>query len=153
MVNLPFKELSAALTQSSDWVSLQRAWQETESLTEALSRKLPADLMRQVVQVRRSDPAKGIRGSQLTVVASTSAAAAKLRMALADWDLELKAHGWGISEVKVTPKRAQEIPTPVRVVPNRDPIPSSAKTALQSMAQEVPEGPLKKALQRIARKA
>lgn len=152
MVNLPFKELATALTQGSDWASLQRAWEETEGLTRALAEKLPESLMAQVVQVRRGDPAKGVRGSLLTVVTSTSAAAAKLRMALADWLPELKAKGWGISEIKVTPKRVQDIPTPKPVVPNRDPIPASAKQAFQDIAKETPDGPLKKALERIARK-
>ncbi len=146
-----FKDLKQALAGSSDWASLRRSWEESDSLQRLLGAKLPASLAHQVRQVRRSDPEKGLRGSQVTVVASTAAAAAKLRLALADWPDELRAQGWGIQKLTVTAQRVQEIgPPPLKMEP-RKPIPGQAKTALGALSTEVSNEALRKALARIGK--
>ncbi|WVN41639.1 hypothetical protein AOB54_09215 [beta proteobacterium MWH-UniP1] len=147
-----FKSLTAALTQSTDWAPIDRAWQETEGLTEALRAHIPAALFAQVTQVRRGDPSRGIRGSLLTVVAKNSAAAAKLRLALSDWDQTLRAAGWGIQQIKVVEARQQPLGTTPQPTVKRDPIPAQAKTAFGALAQEMPNQALKSALSRLAKR-
>ncbi len=84
-MNAPFfKTLRDALTGSPDWAALDRGWRESEGLREALEKQLPPAMIEQVLQIRRSDPAQGIRGSQVTVVTTTASAAAKIRLTLAD---------------------------------------------------------------------
>jgi hypothetical protein len=150
MSRTPFTDLSTALVRSADWSTIRRAWDDSEGLLAALMQRVPAGLARQVMQVRRSDPAKGIRGSQVVVVARSTAAAAKLRLQLADWDNELRAAGWGVSEVVITACRHQSIH--VEVVPGaaRAPIPPSVRTQLLGLAADLPDGPLHEALHRLA---
>lgn len=147
-----FKDLKQALSDSAEWTSLRRAWEESDSLLGLLKTKLPATLAAQVTQVRRSDPDKGLRGSQITVVARTSAAAAKLRLALADWPLELQAKGWGIQKLAVTAQRIQDIGPPTHTPDPRAPIPAQAKEAFTNLSAEIPNEALRKALSRIARR-
>ncbi len=151
MPTLPFKDLKQVLAGSAQWASLRRSWEESDSLQGLLSNKLPANLAAQVLQVRRSDPQKGLRGSQITVVARTAAAAAKLRLALADWPQELQAKGWGIQSLAVTAQRIQNIERPAHEVAPRSPIPGRTKQALKALSSEIPNEPLSKALARIAR--
>ncbi len=145
-----FKSLATALAQSADWAPIDRAWRETEGLTEALRAQVPAQLFAQVVQVRRGDPSRGIRGSLVTIVAKNSAAAAKLRLALSDWELTLRAAGWGIQEVKVVEARQQTITQERPTVAPRQPIPAQAKSALGALAKETSNPALKSALARLA---
>jgi len=143
-----FKSVAAALAQSADWAPIDRAWRETEGLTEALRAQIPAQLFAQVVQVRRGDPSRGIRGSLVTIVAKNAAAAAKLRLALSDWELTLRAAGWGIQEVKVVEARQHTQERP-QVAP-RQPIPVQAKAAFGTLAKETSHPALKSALARLA---
>lgn len=151
MTAFSFKDLKQALAGSSEWASLRRAWEESDSLLGLLGEKLPAALFAQVAQVRRSDPEKGVRGSQVTVVARTSAAAAKLRLALADWAAELQAKGWGVQKIAVTAQRIQDIGPPAHHVDPRAPIPSRAKKAFDNLSSEISNEALRKALSRIAK--
>ncbi len=146
-----FKDLKQALSGSSEWASLRRAWEESDSLLGLLKNKLPATLAAQVTQIRRSDPDKGIRGSQITVVARTSAAAAKLRLALADWPKELQTQGWGVQKLSVTAQRIQDIDPPAHTLKPRQPIPPQAKQAFTNLSSEIPNEALRKALSRIAK--
>jgi hypothetical protein len=146
-----FKDLKQALAGSSEWASLRRAWEESDKLLGLLRAKLPANLFAQVAQIRRSDPEKGVRGSQLTVVASTAAAAAKLRLALADWPTELQSKGWGVQKLAITAQRVQDIRPPIHNVAPRAPIPTQTKQDFNSLSSEVSNEPLRKALSRIAR--
>ncbi len=147
-----FKDLQQALTQSSDWAAIDHAWQESQALTDALKRQVAASLMPQVVQVRRGDPLRGIRGSQVTVVTTTAAAAVKLRMALADWPERLRQEGFGIQQVKVVAQPQQHLPTPLRPKPNRAAIPVQIKESFANLAQETQSEPLRKALERLSRR-
>lgn len=151
MPAFPFKDLKQVLAGSPQWASLRRSWEESDSLQGLLTRKLPANLAAQVLQVRRSDPQKGLRGSQVTVVARTAAAAAKLRLALADWPQELQSQGWGIQSLAVTAQRIQTIDRPAHEVAPRTPIPGEARQAMKNLASEVPSEALSKALARISR--
>jgi len=152
-VNTPFfKTLRDALTRSPDWAALDRGWRESEGLREALETKLSPPMMQQVLQIRRSDPAQGIRGSQVTVVTTTASAAAKIRLALADWPEALRQAGWGIQSVRVLGQRIQDIPGSGRVKPNRAPIPATIKDGFAQLSCEVSSGPLRDALSRIARR-
>lgn len=150
MSQTAFKSLAAALAQSADWAPIDRAWRETEGLTEALRAQIPAQLFAQVVQVRRGDPSRGIRGSLVTVVAKNSAAAAKLRLALSDWDQSLRAAGWGIQHVKVAEARQQSITEERPKAAPREAIPTQAKAAFGALAKEIPNPALKSALTRLA---
>ena len=146
-----FKDLQQALSGSSDWASLRRSWDESEQLLGLIAQVLPAQLVSQVAQIRRSDPSKGVRGSQVTVVARTSAAAAKLRLALADWPVTLRARGWGIQTVTVTAERAQAIGPTTHTPQPREPIPENAKVEFNRLSSEISNDALRKALSRIAK--
>jgi hypothetical protein len=145
-----FKPLAVALSQSPDWAPIDRAWRETEGLTEALKAQLPGPLFAQVVQVRRGDPTQGIRGSLVTVIAKNAAAAAKLRLALADWDRVLRATGWGIAQIKIVEQRQQGLGLPEKTIVHRGPIPEQAKAAFRSLAVETQNEALRSALARLA---
>lgn len=148
-----FKHLASSLFQAGDWAAVDRAWHEQEGLRAALERALPQPLFGHVVQLRRGDPPKGIRGSQLTVVARNAAVAAKLRLALADCTDHLRACGWGIQHVRVTTQRAQDIaPDLAPFGPPRMPIPESAKGALEALAEGMENSALRSALLRISRR-
>ncbi len=146
-----FKDLEKALTQSTDWAAIDHAWQESQALTDALRRQIAPSLMPQVVQVRRGDPLRGIRGSQVTVVTTTAAAAVKLRMALADWPEKLRQEGFGIQQVKVVAQPQQSLATPLRPQPKRAPIPEQARVAFASLAKETSSESLRRALERLLR--
>lgn len=148
----PFKSLADALSRSSDWAAIDSAWRDSEGLMAALAEHLPAALMAQVLQVRRGDPAKGIRGSQVTVVAKHAAAAAKLRLALADWESRLRAQGWGIQHVRVTTQPTQFLAATEKPKVSRAPIPAAAKQAMRTLSQEMPNEALRQALANISRK-
>jgi hypothetical protein len=148
-----FKSLAKALSESPDWAPIDRAWRESEGLADALRGHVPPPLFAQVLQVRRGDPARGVRGSLVTVIAKNAAAAAKLRLALSDWDQALRAAGWGIQHVKVVEQRQQSLAESIAPVKKRDPIPKSAATALQSIAKDVPNDALRRALSRLSRHA
>ena len=147
-----FTDLQQALTQSSDWAAIDHTWQESQALTDALKRQVAPSLMPQVVQVRRGDPLRGIRGSQVTVVTTTAAAAVKLRIALADWPEKLRQEGFGVQQVKVVAQPQQNLPTPIRPIPNRAAIPAQAKEAFSRLAQETQSEVLRRALERLARR-
>lgn len=147
-----FKSLADALSQSSDWAAIDHAWRDCEGLMAALADQLSPALLAQVVQVRRGDPAKGIRGSQVTVVAKHAAAAAKLRMALADWEMVLQAKGWGIQHVRIATQPTQFLESKTKAAVKRVPIPAAAKQAMGSLAQEMPNEALRAALAAIARR-
>lgn len=151
MRTLPFKDLKQALSGSSDWASLRRSWEESEELLGLLAQKLPEPLVMQVAQIRRSDPVKGLRGSQLTVVARTSAAAAKLRLALADWPLQLREKGWGIQTLTVTAQRIQDISPQAKPVAPREPIPKEARSEMGRLSSETSNEALRRALSRISK--
>lgn len=147
-----FKTLRDALTGSPDWAALDRGWRESEGLREALEKQLPPPMIEQVLQIRRSDPAQGIRGSQVTVVTTTASAAAKIRLTLADWPNELRREGWGIQSVRVLAQRIQDIAHPDKVRPNRAPIPAVVKQGFAQLSSEVSSEPLRAALSRISRR-
>ena len=110
---------------------------------------MPEPLAALVVQVRRGDPAKGIRGSQVTVVAR-HAAAAKLRLALADWPQTLRTQGWGIQHLKITSERVQDISPPRGNIGARTPITATIRGSLGRLAQEMPNEALQRALRKMA---
>lgn len=147
-----FKDLNNALTQSSDWAVIDHAWQECEGLMNALAQVLSADLLRQVVQVRRSDPPRGVRGSQLTVIAGNSAAAAKIRLTLSDFSPALRAQGWGIQEIKVVAQRIQDITAPAVKMAPRGAIPEAVRLQLQELANDCANDTLRNALRRISKR-
>lgn len=146
-----FKSVATALSESPDWAPIDQAWRESEGLTDALRHHVPSPLFAQVLQVRRGDPLRGVRGSLVTVIAKNAAVAAKLRLALSDWDQALRAAGWGIQQVKVVEQRQQSLTDSPPPVKKRDPIPVDAAAALQSVAKDVPNEALRRALSRLAR--
>lgn len=149
MSRTPFTSLAAALTSSEDWATIRRAWDDSEGLHQALLRKVPSGMADQVLQIRRNDPARGIRGSQVVVVVRSTAAAAKMRLLLADWSDELQAAGWGISSVQVIARRYQGIDAEPVAPPARQPVPETVRAQIRAMAADLPEGPLQKALHRL----
>ncbi len=146
-----FRDLQNALTSAPDWDAVRQVWQEGQLLARLLKDALPAGLIRQVVRVRRSDPPRGVRGTEITVLARHASAAAKLRLALADWPAALRAQGLGIQTVRVTAERVQPIGEARRVVAPRDPIPQSTRQQFLVLAQGAQSEALKKALKRISR--
>jgi hypothetical protein len=144
-----FTSLAATLTRSEDWATIRRAWDDSEGLHQALLRRVPPAMAAQVMQIRRDDPARGIRGSQVVVVMRSTAAAAKMRLLLADWFDELQAAGWGIASVQVIARRHQGIDTAPVDPPARLPVPEAARAQMRAIAAELPDGPLRKALQRL----
>jgi hypothetical protein len=149
MSRTSFTSLAATLTGSEDWATIRRAWDDSEGLHKALLRKVPSGIADQVLQIRRSDPARGIRGSQVVVVMRSTAAAAKMRLLLSDWSDELQAAGWGISSVQVIARRHQGIDASAAAPAARQPIPETVRTQIRSMAADLPDGPLRRALQRL----
>jgi hypothetical protein len=147
-----FKSLADALSRSPEWTAIDSAWRDSESLMAALAEQLPASLMAQVLQVRRGDPAKGIRGSQITVVARHASAAAKLRLALADWETHLRSAGWGIQHVRITAQPTQFLASNDKPKVTRAPIPASVKAAMGLLAQDMPNEALRQALAKISRR-
>ena len=146
MRDTPFKGLTDALSASSDWASIDSAWRESEDLLASLRSVLPEGLAALVVQVRRGDPAKGIRGSQVTVIACHAAAAAKLRLALTDWPQTLRAQGWGIQHLKVTAQRVQDITPAYGLAGSRAPITARVRQELGALARDMPNAALQRAL-------
>ncbi len=128
MRNTPFKGLTEALSASSDWASIDSAWRESEDLLASLRTVLPENLAALVVQVRRGDPAKGIPQT-------------------------LRAQGWGIQHVKVIAQREQDIAPPRGPSEARTPITPRVRRELGSLAQEMPNAALQRALKKIASRA
>ncbi|MBU3725304.1 MAG: hypothetical protein FGM18_07320 [Burkholderiaceae bacterium] len=150
MRDTPFKGLTDALSSSADWAAVHSAWREAEDLMASLRQVLPATLSKLIVQVRRGDPVKGLRGSQVTVVAQHAAAAAKLRLALADWPQSLRSQGWGIQHIKVTALREQELSPSRQPISPRTPMSRQVREDFGRLAQQMPHEGLQRALKRIA---
>lgn len=151
MSNLPFKDLRDVLKRSSGLAPIQHAWQENAELAQALSSVLSEPLFRQVIQLRRSDPEKGIRGSELTVIARNTASATKIRLVLADWVAELSARGWGIQSVKVVAQRQTGSDPVTRSLAPRSPIPAGVKQQLLALSENLSSERLRSALKKISR--
>ncbi len=151
MSKTPFKGLSEALRASAEWASIDRAWRDSEDLMASLRATVPAHLRALALQVRRDDPPRGIRGSQVTVVAMHAAAAAKLRLALADWPQMLRQQGWGIQHIRVTAQQEQTV-APVRAPHVRRPdVPGVIREEFERLAHDMPNERLRQALRRIAK--
>ena len=149
----PLQHITTGLSRANEWAVVDHAWQESEGLHAALRDLVSASLLAHVVQVRREDPPKGIRGSQLTVVAHNSAIAAKLRLALADSIPRLQATGWGIQHIRVVAQRIQDItPVAAPAAPRRTDIPAYAKAALGALARSTDNEALRRALNRISQR-
>jgi hypothetical protein len=73
-------------------------------------------------------------------------------MALADWPEKLRQEGFGVQQVKVVAQPQQNLPTPLRPIPNRAAIPAQAKEAFSKLAQETQSEVLRRALERLARR-
>lgn len=149
----PLQHITTGLSRANEWAVVDHAWQESEGLRAALQDLVSESLLAHVIQVRREDPPKGIRGSQLTIVAQTTAIAAKLRLALSDATPRLQATGWGIQHIRVVAQRIQDI-TPVAgpLGPPRADIPAHAKQALGALARSTDNEALRRALTRISQR-
>jgi hypothetical protein len=146
-----FKELHQALKSSADLTQIQQVWQESQALLAAIRSLLPQGLHRQAIRARRSDPARGIRGSELTVIALNAASAAKVRLALADRIPDLQSQGWGIQSLRVIAPREQSIASIPAVVAPRAPIPAGVRQQFVTLSESIQSEPLKRALKRIGR--
>ena len=146
-----FRGLGEALRTSADWAGIDRAWRDSEDLMASVRRAIPASLASLVVQIRRDDPPRGIRGSQVTVIARHAAAAAKLKLALADWPTALRQEGWGIQHLKVIAQRAQSLQPPVSTVVARKKIPQAVLQQFRALSDDLKNEALRRALARIAR--
>jgi hypothetical protein len=144
-----FQDLQAALKTAPDLGQIQHVWQEGQALLAAVRSLLPPTLQPLVLRARRADPVRGIRGSELAVIARNAAAAAKLRLALADQISALQAKGWGLQSIKVTAQRVQSIDTVIAPCAPRDPIPAGAKQRFTELAQTMRSEALQRALRRI----
>ncbi len=149
-----FQHLAESLSRGADWAAIDRAWHDSEGLLEALKNMLPSTVFTQILHVRRDDPAKGIRGSQLTVITRHASGAAKVRLALADAPAALRSMGWGIQHVRVVERRAQDISAaPAMPSPRRLPVPTAARAALCALAHEIDNPKLKASLARIGQRS
>ena len=151
MSKTAFRGLGEALRTSADWAGIDRAWRDSEDLMASVQRAIPASLASLVVQIRRDDPPRGIRGSQVTVVTRHAAAAAKLKLALADWPTALRQEGWGIQHLKVIAQRAQSLQPPVSTVVARKKIPQAVLQQFRALSDDLKNEALRRALARIAR--
>lgn len=151
MANSPLKDLQTVLCEAPGLAVFHHAWQEHQALMGMLEKNLPPALVQQVRQVRRSDPARGIRGSQLTIIAAHTAAAAKIRMLATDWPAQFAAKGMGIQSIKVIAERPISIQPPARPRPERAPIPASVRTKLKELALASSSSALSAALKKLAR--
>jgi hypothetical protein len=151
MSKTAFRGLGEALRTSADWAGIDRAWRDSEDLMASVQRAIPAPLASLVVQIRRDDPPRGIRGSQVTVIARHAAAAAKLKLALADWPTALRQEGWGIQHLKVIAQRAQSLQPPVSTVVARKKIPQAVLQQFRALSDDLKNEALRRALARIAR--
>ncbi len=151
MSKTAFRGLGEALRTSADWAGIDRAWRDSEDLMASVRRAIPASLASLVVQVRRDDPPRGIRGSQVTVIARHAAAAAKLKLALADWPTALRQEGWGIQHLKVMAERTQSLQPPTATVPARKKIPEATRQQFRELSDHLTNEALRRALARIAR--
>ena len=146
-----FKGLGEALRTSADWAGIDRAWRDSEDLMASVQRAIPASLASLIVQVRRDDPARGIRGSQVTVIARHASAAAKLKLALADWPTALRQEGWGIQHLKVIAQRTQSLLPQAATALARKKIPEAALQQFRELSDDLTNEALRRALARIAR--
>jgi hypothetical protein len=146
---LPHLHLS--LKTSPEFKEVHDAWTEQERLRQALGTVVPGQLMNQICRVRRSDPGQGIRGSELTITATTAAAAVKLRLLLADQEAGLAALGLGFQSFRVLAQRRQSVDSPKRPPPERAAIPAKTKQDFRQLAAGLAPGPLKSALLKIGR--
>lgn len=151
MSKTAFRGLGEALRTSADWAGIDRAWRDSEDLMVSVRRAIPASLASLVVQVRRDDPPKGIRGSQVTVIAQHAAAAAKLKLALADWPAALRQEGWGIQHLKVIAQRTQSLQSPTSTALARKKIPEAVLQQFRELSDHLTNEALRRALARIAR--
>jgi hypothetical protein len=87
----------------------------------------------------------------VTVIARHAAAAAKLKLALADWPTALRQEGWGIQHLKVIAQRAQSLQPPVSTVVARKKIPQAALQQFRALSDDLKNEALRRALARIAR--
>jgi len=153
MASNSFQHLAESLSRGAEWAAVDRAWHDSEGLMSALKNMLPAPTFAQILHVRRNDPAKGIRGSQLTVIAQHAAGAAKLRLALADAPAALRAMGWGIQHLRVIERRVQDISAvPVAPAARRPPVPTTARAALSALADEIDNPAHRQALARFGQR-
>lgn len=146
-----FRGLGEALRTSADWAGIDRAWRDSEDLMASVQRAIPASLASLIVQVRRDDPARGIRGSQVTVIARHASAAAKLKLALADWPTALRQEGWGIQHLKVIAQRTQSLLPQAATALVRKKIPEAALQQFRELSDDLTNEALRRALARIAR--
>ncbi len=151
MSKTAFRGLGEALRTSADWAGIDRAWRDSEDLMASVRRAIPASLASLVVQVRRDDPPRGIRGSQVTVITRHAAAAAKLKLALADWPTALRQEGWGIQHLKVIAQRTQSLQPQTATVPARKKIPEATRQQFRELSDHLTNEALRRALARIAR--
>ena len=146
-----FKDLHLALKGAPDLAQIQHVWQESQALLAAVRSLLPQGLQGQAIRARRSDPQRGIRGSELTVIAQNAASAAKLRLALADHLPDLQSQGWGVQSIRVMAPREQSI-SPATIAPApRAPIPAKVRQEFVTLSESIRSEPLKRALRRIGR--
>ncbi len=151
MADSSLLDLRKVLAEGPTFTAYGRLWQETEMFLMLVQERLPKSHIAHVRQIRRSDPARGIRGSQLTITVANAAAASKIRLMLADWPAELSARGIGIQSVKIVAERAITL-TPAKKAPvPRRPIPVSVKTRLKELALATPNPALAAALKKLAR--
>ena len=151
MSKTAFRGLGEALRTSADWAGIDRAWRDSEDLMASVQRAIPAALASLVVQVRRDDPPRGIRGSQVTVIARHAAAAAKLKLVLAEWPTSLRQEGWGIQHLKVIAQRTQSLQPRESAAPAREKIPEAALKQFRELSDGLTNEALRRALARIAR--
>ena len=145
-----FRGLGEALRTSADWAGIDRAWRDSEDLMASVQRAIPASLASLIVQVRRDDPARGIRGSQVTVIARHASAAAKLKLALADWPAALRQEGWGIQHLKIIAQRTQSLLPQAATPQTRKKIPESVRQQFRELSNNLTHEALRRALARIA---
>jgi hypothetical protein len=85
------------------------------------------------------------------VVARHAAAAAKLKLALADWPTALRQEGWGIQHLKVIAQRTQSLQPPASTLVARKKIPQAALQQFRALSDDLTNEALRRALARIAR--
>ncbi|MEY4082751.1 MAG: hypothetical protein RL483_120 [Pseudomonadota bacterium] len=126
--------LVQALQQGLDQTTAARLAESlalAQRVRSCLARLGQERLAQLVVGAHRSDPARGVRGSQLTIVAQQHSAAAKLKLVAKEVLEALQSEGLGFQSVSV---RAQRLVTagPRPVKGPRPSVPATARARLMA---------------------
>ena len=139
----PLQPLARILATDAQIAAWHDRMQRETRLTTAVRRLLPRALADRV-RVAEATP------QTLTLAVVAGAVAAVVRQRTPDILAGLQREGWDFTELRVRVQVKGEPLLPAKILPNQRPKPEL--TALRQLAASLPAGPLRAAIERLARR-